>query len=112
MIKRLAGSIREYKKASILSPIIVMLEVVIECIIPLLTAELVNEIKAGCDLNVILRYGLILLVMAALSLTCGWLAGHFCATAACGFASHAYFSKTFYRLRGVHPSTLLKKKYK
>ncbi|MBR6792973.1 MAG: ABC transporter ATP-binding protein, partial [Clostridia bacterium] len=88
MLKRLAGCIREYKTASILSPTIVMLEVVIECIIPFLTAELVNEIKAGCELNVILKYGLTLFVMALLSLTCGILAGHFCATAACGFAKN------------------------
>ncbi len=88
MFKKLAGCIREYKTASILSPVIVMLEVVIECIIPFLTAELVNEIKAGCELNVILKFGVILLVMALLSLTCGGLAGHFCATAACGFAKN------------------------
>lgn len=105
MIKRLAGSIREYKKASILSPIIVMLEVVIECMIPLLTAELVNEIKAGCDLNVILRYGLILLVMAALSLTCGWLAGHFCATASCGFAKNLR-KDLFYNVQGFSFSNI------
>ncbi len=88
MIKRLAGCIREYKTASILSPAIVMLEVVIECIIPFLTAELVNEIKAGCELNKLLKFGGMLLILAALSLTCGWLAGHFCATAACGFAKN------------------------
>ncbi|MBQ8894999.1 MAG: ABC transporter ATP-binding protein [Clostridia bacterium] len=88
MLKRLAGCIREYKTASILSPVIVMLEVVIECIIPFLTAELVNEIKAGCELNELLKFGAILLVLAACSLTCGWLAGHFCATAACGFAKN------------------------
>ena len=88
MLKRLAGCIREYKTASILSPLIVMLEVVIECIIPFLTAELVNQIKAGCELNVILKFGGLLLIMALLTLTCGWLAGHFCATASCGFAKN------------------------
>ncbi len=88
MLKRLAGCIREYKTASILSPLIVMLEVVIECIIPFLTANLVNEIKAGCEMEVILKYGVLLVAMAALSLTCGVLAGHYCATAACGFAKN------------------------
>ena len=57
-----------------------------ECIIPFITANLVNQIKAGCSLNVILRYGLLLVVMAALSLTFGALAGSACATASCGFA--------------------------
>ena len=64
MFKRFVGCIREYKKDSILSPLFVMLEVVIECLIPFLTAELVNEIKAGCSLEVIVRYGMILLLMA------------------------------------------------
>ena len=81
MLKRLAGCIREYWLASILSPVIVMLEVVIECIIPFITAELVNSINAGCSMETIYKYGGILIVMAILSLTCGALAGHFCATA-------------------------------
>jgi ATP-binding cassette subfamily B protein len=88
MFRKLAGSIREYKLASILSPVIVMMEVVIECIIPFLTAKLVNEIDAGCDLATICKYGGILIAMAILSLTCGALAGHFCATASCGFAKN------------------------
>ncbi len=88
MIKKLAGCIREYRTASILSPTIVMLEVVIECIIPFITARLVNEIKAGCEMATIYKYGGILLVMAFLSLSCGALAGHFCATASCGFAKN------------------------
>ena len=88
MFKRLAKCIREYKTASILSPLIVMLEVVLECILPFMTAELVNEIQGDCNMNVLLRYGLILVIMAVLSLTCGGPAGHFCATAACGFAKN------------------------
>ena len=88
MLKRLAGCIREYKTASILSPVIVMLEVVLECILPFMTAELVNEIQGNCDMNVLLRYALLLVLMAVLSLTCGALAGHFCATASCGFAKN------------------------
>ncbi len=88
MLRKLAGCIREYWAASILSPIIVMLEVVIECIIPFITAKLVNEISAGCSMETIYKYGGILIVMAVLSLTCGALAGHFCATASCGFAKN------------------------
>ena len=88
MIKTLAKSIREYKKASILTPIIIAGEVAIECIIPFVTANLVREIQNGCELGVIIKYGLILIALAALSLTCGALAGHFAAIAACGFAKN------------------------
>ena len=86
MIKVLARSIREYKKPSILAPIFVSGEVVMECIIPFLTAELVNRIKAGCSLGELAGFGLLLVVMAALSLAFGALAGSACATASCGFA--------------------------
>ena len=47
MVKTLAKSIREFKKPSILTPILVSFEVVLECIIPFLIANLVNEIKAA-----------------------------------------------------------------
>ena len=79
-------SIREDKKPSLLAPILVSGEVVLECIIPFLIAKLVNEIKNGCTLEVIVRYGLVLVAMAALSLTFGALAGSACAKASCGFA--------------------------
>ena len=68
MVKELAKSIREYKKVSIATPILVFMEVVMECIIPFIIAELVNQIKAGCDFGVIVGYGLILIVMAGMSL--------------------------------------------
>ena len=79
-------SLREYKGVSILTPILVSLEVVMECIIPFITAQLVNEIKAGCSMDVILRYGGLLVLMAALSLLFGALAGLTCSTASCGLA--------------------------
>ena len=86
MIKTLAKSIREYKKPSILAPVLVSGEVVMECIIPFITANLVNEIKDGIAMNRLLGYAGVLVVMAALSLTFGALAGSACATASCGFA--------------------------
>ncbi|MBQ5319520.1 MAG: ABC transporter ATP-binding protein [Oscillospiraceae bacterium] len=88
MIKKLASCVREYKRDSILTPILVSLEVVMECIIPFIIAELVNQIKGGCDMKTILNYGLVLVVMAILSLTFGALAGITCATASCGFAKN------------------------
>ena len=88
MIKTLAKSIRKYKKATILTPIIVFFEVVLECIIPFIVAMLIDNIEKGCGLNVILMYGGILTLMAILSLTCGAFAGKFCANASCGFAKN------------------------
>ncbi|MCL2487019.1 MAG: ABC transporter ATP-binding protein/permease, partial [Oscillospiraceae bacterium] len=88
MWKVLLKSIREYKKPSILAPVFVSAEVVIECLIPFITARLINEIKAGCGAGVILKYGLALLVMAGGSLVLGWRAGTASATAASGFAKN------------------------
>lgn len=88
MIKKLLSCVREYKRATILSPVIVSLEVVIECFIPLITASLIDKIEGGCGMDTILRYGLILILLAALSLTFGILAGRYCADAATGFAKN------------------------
>lgn len=88
MIRELAKSIREYKKPSIATPILVSLEVVMECIIPFIIATLVNEIKSGCELSVIIKYGIILIIMAGLSLMFGGFAGSTCATASCGLAKN------------------------
>ena len=86
MYKQLARSIREYKSVSIKAPVFVSLEVLIECIIPFVIAQLVNQIKAGCGFSTILQYGAVLLAMAGLSLFFGVLAGKYAATASCGFA--------------------------
>lgn len=85
MWKTLIKSIREYKKLSLLTPAYITFEVIIECIIPFITARLVNEIKAGTGLDTILKYGAVLLVLASISLTFGRLAGSTSATAASGF---------------------------
>ena len=88
MLKTLMRSVREYKKPAILTPVFIAGEVIIECLIPFVTALLVNEIQNDCTMQTILRYGLILIVMAGLSLLCGAMAGRFAATAACGFAKN------------------------
>lgn len=88
MIKQLAKSIREYKKQTILAPIFVFFEVILECIIPFVIADLVNNINAGCGIETISSYGLVLVIMALLSLTFGILAGLACSTASCGFAKN------------------------
>lgn len=71
MLKELMKCIREYKKPSILAPVLVSLEVVMECTIPFLIAMLVNQIKAGAEFSVLVKYGLLLIVMATLSLMFG-----------------------------------------
>lgn len=86
MWKTMIQSIREYKNPTILAPVYVTLEVIIECIIPFITALLVNQIKAGCTFGVVVRYGLLLLVLASVSLIFGRLSGKSAATAASGFA--------------------------
>ena len=98
MVKQLAKSIREYKKESIATPILVAMEVVMECIIPFIISNLINDIKAGCGMDVLLRYGAQLVVMASLSLTFGALAGRTCPTGPCGLARNLR-KDMFYRIQ-------------
>ena len=86
VIKELMKSIREFKKPAILTMVIVTFEVTMECLIPFIIADLVDKIEKGCGLDTIVAYGGLLIAMAAISLTCGALAGRFCATASTGFA--------------------------
>ena len=98
MIKTLARSIREYKKAAVLTPLLVIVEVVLECIIPFTIANLVNEMQADCEMDVIIKYGIQLLVMAILSLIFGVAAGNTCAMASTGFARNLR-KDMFYRIQ-------------
>ena len=88
MINRLSQSIREYKKDSILAPIYVSLEVLLEVVIPILMASLIDYgIDAG-NLNYVIKMGVMLLVFAAISLLTGALAGRSAAIASSGFAKN------------------------
>ena len=71
VIKTLSGSIREYKKSAILAPLIIACEVAVECAIPFVTANLVRKIEEGSGMDDIIKFGLILVALAFLSLTCG-----------------------------------------
>ena len=96
MIKKLAGSIREFKLPTIITILFMVGEVVIECLIPFITANLVNRIKAGDDIKNVIVTGVILVIMAILSLTCGGVAGYTSAKASAGFARnlrHDIFSR-------------------
>ncbi len=88
MIKRLSSCIREYKLPSLLSPLFVAFEVIVECIIPFIVAKLVTGISNGSGLDVILKYGFILILLAIISLMFGALSGAFCAVASSGFAKN------------------------
>lgn len=113
ILKTLGGSVREYKKPSILAPLFVMMEVVFECLIPWLMTLLLNTIEYVSGQNpspnplvpkivnfltggsenpnllvIIVDFGLILIALAFLSLTCGVLSGKFCAKASSGFAKN------------------------
>lgn len=85
MIKKLACSIREYKKPSILTPVYVILEVFMEILIPFLMAKLIDNIG---DMDYVIRIGIILIVCALLALLFGALAGKYAATASAGFAKN------------------------
>lgn len=88
IIRVLKKSIREYKRDSILTPILVAFEALVECIIPLMVANLVNKMQNGCDPSVILKYGVILIIMACFSLLFGALAGITAANASAGFGKN------------------------
>ena len=95
MIKTLAKSIREYKTPSILSPIFVAIEVILECLMPLVIMEFIARISPtgvssteAVKMSTILTYGGILIGMAVLSLITGMLSGRFAARASAGFAKN------------------------
>ena len=86
MFKKLLGCIRDNKKHTILTPLFMVGEVGLECTLPMITGQLINAIKNGADLGLILRYGALLVLMAMGSMSCGILSGWFAASAGAGFA--------------------------
>lgn len=86
MIKRLVKSVREFKKDALLTPFFVVLEVVMEVIIPLVMALLIDKGIDGQDMAAIWKYGIILVLCAMLALVFGAAAGTFAARASTGFA--------------------------
>ena len=86
MIKKLMKSIGQYKKETILTPIFVSLEVILEVIIPLLMANLIDDGVYGREMNMVYKIGIQLVICAALSLLFGMLSGMFASKASAGFA--------------------------
>lgn len=97
MLKRLMKCVGEYKRPTIVTPIFITGEAIIESVMPFIIANLINDIKDGCELNRIIYNGGILFLLACVSLIFGGLAGFTSAKAAAGFAKNlrrALFNKT------------------
>ena len=88
MIKKLASYVKEYKKYAILTPIFVILEVVMEVIIPLLMAKIIDVGIQNNDIKYILEIGVLLIVSAIMSLIFGMLSGKFAAKASAGYSKN------------------------
>ena len=99
MIKKLMASIREYKKESLLTPLYVTLEVILEVLIPFFMAGIIDIGLANADMPYTIRMGIILVVAAALSLICGALSGKYASIASSGFAKNLR-KDMFYRIQG------------
>lgn len=88
MLKRLAKCVREFKIPTILTLIFIVCEAVIECIIPFVTTNMVNRIQAGAGISEIIKIGVLLIILAVMSLGCGGIAGFTSAKASSGFAKN------------------------
>lgn len=114
MIKKLAKSVREYKKESILTPIFMILEVVMETLIPFFLASLIDDgVKMG-NMSVITRFGIYLVISAIVSLIFSIVAGVLASKASCGFAKnlrHDMYYKiqeySFYNIDKFSPSSIV-----
>ncbi len=113
IIKPLLGSVREYKKASLITPFFMMLEAFCECLIPFIMAHMLTALEppaggipkdlfyflsTGNTMDVIFKHGGVLLGLAVCSILSGVFAGRFAATASCGFAKNLRHD-LFYRVQ-------------
>ena len=98
MFKKLSKYVKEYKKAAMLTPFFVVLEVVMEVIIPLLMAKIIDVGIQNGDVKYILEIGGLLIVSAILSLTFGMLSGRFAAKASSGYAKNLR-KKMFHKIQ-------------
>ncbi len=96
MVKTLLKSVREYKKQSLVTPIFMVLEVVCECLIPLMMSKMLS---GSAEIEQILKYGGIMILLACFSITFGIMGGRFAAIASCGFAKNLR-KDLFYSVQG------------
>ncbi len=88
LIKNLLSCVGEYKKPTYLTFLFIISEAIIECLIPFITANLVNQMKVSIEMKTLLIIGLSLVGMALASLLCGFIAGYTSAKASAGFAKN------------------------
>ena len=88
LFRKLLKSLRQYKKQSALSLIFIIGEVILEVVIPFITAQMVNNFRDGVQMEMIMQTGGLMAIAAVLSLVCGALAGKFSAQASAGFAGN------------------------
>ena len=88
MIKTLMKEIKQYKKASFLTIFYVIIEVVFEILIPFMMAKIIDDGIQAQNINAIIQYGLIMLVLVIGTLSTGFLAGKYAAYASAGFAAN------------------------
>lgn len=82
------AQVKQYKEVSVITPVFTALEVVFEVMIPMITAKLIDYGISAGDMPSVIKYGIIMIIVAFLSLASGVLAGRFAATAATGFGSN------------------------
>ena len=105
IFKTLAKCIREYKRPMIVTIVLIILEAVIETFIPFITAELVNLMKNGASLDSILQNGVLLVLLAVLSLSCGAIAASSASKASAGFAKNVRHD-AFHKIQGFTFETI------
>ena len=88
MIKKLASQVKEYKKNSILAPIFVTFEVLMDVLIPMAMAAIIDNGLNKNDVNYVIRVGIMMIVMALLSLFFGMISGHHAAIASAGLSKN------------------------
>ena len=88
MVKKLASYLKEYKKSALITPIFVVLEVIMEVLIPFLMAKIIDVGINNGDVHYIVKIGTFLIISAMLSLAFGMLSGKFAAKASAGFSKN------------------------
>lgn len=105
MLKKLSAHVREYRGAAILAPVFVILESILEILIPTVMALLIDRGIQPGDTSALVRYGIVLLILAAFSLTFGILAGRYAAVASAGFAKNLRHD-LFHKVQGFSFSNI------
>ena len=88
MLKTLLAQVKEYKKAAILTPMLVVIEVILEVAIPFLMSMIIDKGINNNDMDAVIKIGIIMLIASFVSLSAGGLAGKYAAKASTGFAKN------------------------